>query len=132
MCHIVDFRSCYLMISLYILSYDDITHLLLCVCRCFLTEQTEGGGRLAAPSPPAACNRFLRLDIDNVFLVNDVGQMVILAMLLMLTKFVSTTTYPLPACNRFARFEFSMMLTMLFISTMSSMSTMLVILAMLM
>jgi len=27
------------------------------VLRCFLTEQTEGGGRLAAPSPPAACNR---------------------------------------------------------------------------
>ena len=73
MCHIVDFRSCYLMISLYILSYDDITHLLLCVSRCFLTEQTEGGGRLAAPSPPAACNRFFRFDL---YRVNDVGHIV--------------------------------------------------------
>ena len=61
------------MTSLYIISYDNITHLLPCVCRCFLTEQTEGGGRLAAPSPPAACNRFLRFDIDNVFHINDVG-----------------------------------------------------------
>ena len=28
--------------------------------RCFLTEQTEGGGRLAAPSPPA-CTRWIFL-----------------------------------------------------------------------
>ena len=47
----------------------------------------------------------------------------------MLTKLVST--YSPAACNRFSRFEFSMMLAMFFISTMSSMSTMLVILAML-
>ena len=36
------------------------------VSRCFLTEQTEGGGRLAAPSPPA-CTRFIS---DFPFLIN--------------------------------------------------------------
>ena len=36
------------------------------VPRCFLTEQTEGGGRLAAPSPPA-CTRFIS---DFPFLIN--------------------------------------------------------------
>ena len=62
------------MTSLYIISYDNITHLLPCVCRCFLTEQTEGGGRLAAPSPPAACNRFLKFDLyRDVFYVNNIG-----------------------------------------------------------
>ena len=38
-------------------------------CRCFLTEQTEGGGRLTAPSPPA-CNRFLFLISYFTFLIS--------------------------------------------------------------
>ena len=93
------------MTSLYIISYDNITHLLPCVCRCFLTEQTEGGGRLAAPSPPAACNRFLKFDLyrDVMSFMSIILVLVILAMLLMLTKLVST--YLPAAYNRFLRFD---------------------------